>query len=87
MSLATVSTCSATTCAFNQNGCTAPAITMNEGATCATFATLDVRAKGEGEGAVGVCHRLECVHNDALSCTASGVDVTAAAACDTFEAR
>lgn len=80
-----VSTCAATTCSFNNGGCTV-AMTMGERG-CATFAKLDARRSVAANGLVGACQRLECVHNSDLVCTAASIDVTADAACAAFEAR
>lgn len=89
---APVSACAATACAFNDNrSCTAVAITVGGTAgtaSCTTFAELDVRAGlGDGQGQVGACHRVECVHNSNLLCSADGIDVADSAACATYEAR
>lgn len=84
---ATLTTCSVTSCAFNHNGCSAPAITM--GNTCNTFSVLDVIAGREGvDTAVATCSRTECKHNDKLICVADVVSVGGdVAACESFSAR
>ena len=87
---APVSTCAA--CAFNDSqSCTAVAITVGGvagTASCTTFAELDVRAGlNDGHGQVGACHRVDCVHNSNLLCSASGIEVADSAACTTYEAR
>lgn len=89
---APVSTCAATACAFNDSqSCTAVAITVGGvagTASCTTFAELDVRAGlNDGHGQVGACHRVDCVHNSNLLCSASGIEVADSAACTTYEAR
>ena len=85
MSVTKISTCTTTSCAFNNGGCTV-AMTMGERG-CATFAKLDARRSVAANGLVGACQRLECVHNSDLVCTAASIDVTADAACAAFEAR
>ena len=73
-----ISSCSATTCAFNNNGCTALAITVagdSERASCGTFAELDARSTRAGESVVGACHRLECVHNKDLTCSNESISI------------
>ena len=84
---ATLTACSVTTCAFNHNGCSAPAITM--GNTCDTFTVLDIIAWREGvDTAVGTCSRTECKHNDKLLCVADVIQVGGdVAICESFEAR
>lgn len=78
-SLATVASCAATSCAFNDGACHAEAVTIS-GSTgspsCGTFIALDVRGGlPTAEGHVGACQRLECVHNTDLMCTAEAVTV------------
>ncbi len=88
--LTAVSSCATTTCAFNNDGCTAYAITVGgaESASCLTFVTLDARGGvGTADAHVGACQHLECVHNADLMCTAEGIDVTAQAACAAYEIR
>lgn len=80
-----VKSCSATTCAFNDGGCNAFAITVGGAggkATCATFVALDARAAvSSANGQVGSCKRLECVHNADLLCTAGEITVSDTADC------
>ncbi len=93
MSTATaIKSCATTTCAFNQGGCTALAITVGGDAgapSCSTLVTLDARGGlPVAEGKVGACKRLECVHNTDLMCTAESVMIGAdKAVCLTYEAR
>ena len=92
MSVTKISTCTTTSCAFNNGGCTAFAITVggdNGAPACATFISLDARGGlPVAEGHVGACQRLECVHNKALMCTAEAVTVGGApAACTPSEVR
>ena len=88
--VAPISTCTATSCAFNNGGCTAFAITVGGDAAtpaCSTFITLDARAGlPTAEGRVGACQRLECAHNKDLLCSASGVTVVDGV-CTSYEAR
>ena len=80
-----VTSCAATTCSFNNGGCTAFAITVGgsgEKASCATFIALDARAAvSSASGQVGACQRLECVHNSDLVCTAGDITVSDTADC------
>ena len=92
MSTATpVVSCNRTACAFNDSGCTAFAVTVGGTAgrpTCATVAHLDARADlSSADGRVGACHRIECIHNDKLLCTAKEVTISDAAACTAYQAR
>jgi hypothetical protein len=84
-----VASCSATACAFNDGGCTAYAITVGGSsgkANCVTFVALDARAAISSEnGQVGTCHRLECVHNADLLCTAGEITVSDTADCLSYE--
>ncbi len=86
-----VLSCATTSCAFNNGGCTALAITMagSEGkASCGTFLKLDARGGVSGTtGTVGACQRLECAHNEDLLCTAGKITVSDTATCATFEVR
>ena len=83
-----IASCSTTTCAFNNEGCTALGITVagDSTATCATFTTIDVRAGRPADGSVGACHRLECTHNKDLLCTNSTITITGEnAECGAYE--
>ena len=84
-----VKSCDTTTCAFNNKGCTAFAITVDGSSACTTFITLDARGGlPVAEGHVGACQRLECVHNTDLMCTAEAVSFSAGnASCLSYEAR
>jgi len=79
-----VKSCAATSCSFNNNGCTV-AITVGgaAAASCVTFVELDARA-AVGEGQVSACKRLECVHNKDLVCTAGDITVGDTADCLTY---
>ena len=90
--LTAVSACTATGCAFNDNGCTAPAITMGgsgDTASCTTFIALDARGGlPTATGQVGACQRLECKHNTDLMCTATSIEVVGDTAnCAQYEAE
>ena len=87
-----ITSCATTSCAFNNGGCTAFAITVggdNGAPACDTFISLDARGGlPVAEGHVGACQRLECVHNKDLMCTAEAVTVGGdTAACTTYEVR
>ena len=79
MSVTKISSCTTTSCAFNNGGCTAFAITVggdNGAPACDPFISLDARGGlPVAEGHVGACQRLECVHNKDLMCTAEAVTV------------
>lgn len=89
LTLTPVKACAATTCAYNQDGCAAGAITVAgsaNAATCGTFLALDARGGlPTANSAVGACQRLECVHNKDLMCTATDITVTDTAQCTTYE--
>ncbi|AYD89993.1 DUF1540 domain-containing protein [Actinomyces sp. 2119] len=90
--VAQITSCSTTSCAFNNGGCTAFAITVggDTGApSCGTFLSLDARGGlGVADAHVGACQRLECVHNTDLMCTAEAVQVGGdTAACLSYQAR
>ena len=92
MSVTKIASCATTSCAFNNGGCTAFAITVggDSGApACDTFISLDARGGlPVAEGHVGACQRLECVHNKDLMCTADAVNVGGdTASCQTYEVR
>ncbi|OKL47497.1 hypothetical protein BSR29_03500 [Boudabousia liubingyangii] len=82
-----ITDCSAKTCAFNHDGCAAPATTMGADG-CATFIQLDVKGGVQDATAqVGTCQRTDCAHNDHLECSAGQVEVGAdGAQCLTFTA-
>ncbi|GAB3814161.1 hypothetical protein GCM10028820_09660 [Tessaracoccus terricola] len=89
LTLTPVKSCAATTCAYNQDGCAAGAITVAgsaNAARCDTFLALDARGGlPVAAGTVGACQRLECVHNKDLMCTATDITVTDTAVCTTYE--
>lgn len=76
MSLPLVSTCAAEGCSYNHDhGCHAAAITVVGAAGCATFVDSESRGGSDATGTVGACHRADCVHNAALECTATQVEI------------
>lgn len=82
--IAAVASCATTSCAYNQGGCSAYAITVAgaEKASCVTFLTLDARGGlPTADGHVGACQRLECVHNSDLMCGAEGIEISDTATC------
>ncbi len=83
-----VSQCSIVSCAYNHNGCHAYAITVAEGATCATFVESTVQGGVDALGFVGACQQGNCKHNMNLECRAPAIEVGAAKAdCQTFEPK
>lgn len=82
-----VKTCTVTTCAYNNEGCTAEAVTITDSG-CATFISLDAHGGlPTAEAHVGACQRANCKFNQDLLCTASAITVGDSEACMTFEAR
>lgn len=83
--------CAVRSCAYNQNGCHAFAITVgsSDRAHCETFA--DVPIKGGVTtmiAQVGACKRADCRHNDDLVCHAPSITIGPdldAADCLTYE--
>ncbi|MEU7904335.1 DUF1540 domain-containing protein [Actinoplanes sp. NPDC049118] len=92
MAMPRVQTCTVSTCGYNNDGCTAFAITIGGvNAACDTYVeTADKGGMGEVAAQVGACKRSDCVHNTELECHAPSIMVGAAqdrADCLTFEAR
>ena len=84
--------CTVTSCAYNDGGCRAFAITVRaEHAACGTFISLATKGGiGGAVAQVGACSRTDCRHNADLECTADAVAVGAgadgiAANCRTYE--
>ena len=79
MSVTKISSCTTTSCAFNNGGCTAFAITVggdNGAPACDTFISLDARGGlPVAEGQVGACQRVDCKHNVNLECSAVAVRI------------
>ena len=90
MSLPIISTCGASGCSYNHDhDCHAGAITVVGPTGCATFVESGSKGGTDGTGAVGACHRTDCVHNSALECSAEQVEIGAGqdvATCLTFAA-
>ncbi len=89
--LPTVTSCSATSCGYNHDGCHAPAITVDgAGADCATFLPLGIDGGlPKVVSHVGACQRLDCVHNQSALCLAGEVRISGGqgtAHCETYEA-
>ncbi len=87
-----IKSCAATTCAFNNNGCTALAITVAGTAnqpSCGTFIELDARAGlSAAAGSVGACQRIECAYNSDLLCTAEAISLVGQTAdCSSYKIR
>ncbi len=82
--------CTSTDCSYNNHGCSAIAITVaHEGkaATCGTFVKLETRRHATATASkVGACQLVECKHNDDMLCSAKAIEVTAGAACGSFQA-
>ncbi|AKK10093.1 hypothetical protein [Corynebacterium uterequi] len=86
--LTLISSCASTSCAFNNSGCTAGAITVDAASNCQTKSGLDLRAGLENaEGRVGACHRVDCAHNTNLMCQSANVELSEAGDCVTYAAR
>ncbi|VEG25662.1 DUF1540 domain-containing protein [Actinomyces howellii] len=90
--VAAITSCATTSCAYNHEGCTAYAITIggqDSAPSCTTFISLDARGGlPVAEGHVGACQRLECVHNTDLMCSAEAVTIGGqTAGCLSYEAR
>jgi len=75
--LTDVSQCTISSCSFNDQGCTAGAVTIAgspDHAECGTFISIDARGGLPVASAhVGACQRVECAHNTDLLCTAETV--------------
>ncbi len=89
--LPTVSSCSATGCGYNHDGCHAPAITVGTSGTgCSTFLPLSIDGGlPKVISHVGACQRTECGHNDHAVCVADTVRIGSGggtAHCETYVA-
>lgn len=89
--LPTVTSCSASSCGYNHDGCHAPAITVgSSGSNCATFMPLGVDGGlPKVVSHVGACQRTECAFNEHALCGADHVKISGegTAHCETYEAR
>ncbi len=70
-----VTDCSATTCAYNHDGCHAYAVTIDSAAECGTFLSLNQKGGLDVVAQVGACLRQDCVHNTDLECGAAAITV------------
>ncbi|WP_448062405.1 DUF1540 domain-containing protein [Cellulomonas hominis] len=82
MELPRITECSVAGCSYSDHsGCHAAAITVGGGAgeaQCATFIPLSVKGGLDRVVShVGACQRVDCTHNDALSCGAEAVRIGA----------
>ena len=85
-----VSDCTATTCAYNHDGCHAFAVSINSDAECATFLSLNQKGGLDVVAQVGACQRQNCVHNRELECVAPSIHVGRSADhadCLSYQAR
>ena len=78
MEMPRVQECSVASCAYNQGGCHAFAISIGspDHARCNTF--VEIPTKGGIESLiaqVGACSRADCRHNAGLECHAPGIRV------------
>ena len=80
LEMPSVHDCSATSCAYNHEGCHAFAISMNSDAECATSLSLDDKGGLDVVARVGARQRADCVNNQALECRAPFASVGSAAA-------
>lgn len=93
MEMPRVQECTVSSCAYNQDGCHAYAITIGspDHAHCNTF--FEVPTKGGIESViaqVGACQRADCRHNVELECHASAITVAPGqdmADCMTYDRR
>ena len=79
LEMPSVSDCTATTCAYNHDGCHAFAVSINADAACATFLSLNEKGGLDVVAQVGACQRQNCVHNQGLECTAASVHIGSSA--------
>jgi hypothetical protein len=83
--------CTVHSCAYNEHGCHAFAITVgsSDHAHCDTFVDLPTRGGIESVTAqVGACKRADCRHNSDLECRAPAIEVGGGADvadCKTYE--
>ncbi len=91
MDMPRVADCTASSCAYNHDGCHAGAVTIASGdGDCATFFSTGISGGLPTVMAtVGACQRTACVFNEQAACTASEVHIgsgTDTAHCLTFQA-
>ncbi|MCO8273170.1 DUF1540 domain-containing protein [Actinoplanes sp. TRM 88003] len=72
-----VQSCTATSCGYNNGGCTAFAVTIGSAisAECDTYVSGDKGGTGKAAAQVGACKRSDCKHNENLECKASAIVV------------
>lgn len=70
-----VTDCTATSCAYNHDGCHAFAVNIDSSAACGTFLSLNEKGGLDVVAQVGACQRQDCVHNEALECRAASITV------------
>ena len=70
-----VTDCTATSCAYNHDGCHAYAVTIDSSAACGTFLSLNAKGGLDVVAQVGACQRQDCVHNADLECRAPSITV------------
>lgn len=89
--LPAVAECTVAGCSYNHDGCHAAAVTIDSGASCATFIPLDLKGGlPRVASTVGACQRIECGFNEHLECGASEVRIGSSgstADCLTFTPR
>lgn len=84
-----VTDCTATSCAYNHDGCHAFAVNIDADHSCGTFLSLNEKGGLDVVAQVGACQRQDCVHNTDLECHASSISVgatTADADCLSYQA-
>ncbi|KGF05527.1 DUF1540 domain-containing protein [Arcanobacterium sp. S3PF19] len=88
MKTTTIDSCAISECAFNNNGCSAVAVTIAgkaNDASCGTFIALNEHGGlPVAHATIGACQRVECVHNHQLLCDAAAIDVNAKADCSLY---
>lgn len=84
----TIESCANSTCAFNNDGCSAVAITIAgsaNDASCGTFIALNEHGGlPTANATIGACQRVECTHNHQLLCDAKTINVNANADCEMY---
>ena len=70
-----VTDCTATSCAYNHDGCHAYAVNIDSAAACGTFLSLNEKGGLDVIAQVGACQRRDCVHNADLECRAASITV------------
>ena len=84
-----VTDCTATSCAYNHDGCHAYAVNIDASAACGTFLSLNQKGGLDVVAQVGACQRQDCVFNTDLACRAPSITVgstSADAGCLSYQA-